>query len=72
MSQFKLNQLDKAQASLADCNKLIEDKLPKLTKPGLSNLGKDWRDWIIAHALQSEAKRMIEAASAAPSAQPPR
>jgi serine/threonine protein kinase len=72
MSQFKLNQLDTAQASLAECNKVIEDKLPKLTKPGVSDLGTDWRNLIIAHALRSEAKRMIEAASAAPSVDPPR
>jgi len=73
MSQFKLNQLDKARTALDDCNKFIESKLPKLAKAGLSDLGKDWRDWIIAHALQSEAKRMIdgEAASAVPSTNPP-
>ena len=40
----------------------------------MSDLGKDWRESDIAHALQSEAKRMIdgEAASAAPPANPPR
>jgi hypothetical protein len=70
MSQFKLNQVDQARATLADCNKVIESKLPKLEKPGVSDLGKDWREWIIAHTLQSEAKRMIEPASATAPANP--
>jgi len=56
MSQFKLNQSDKTRAALADCNKVIEEKLPKPDQ----DLGKDWRDWIFAHALQSEANRMID------------
>jgi hypothetical protein len=45
------------------CNQLIEEQTPK---PGKA-IGKEWRDWIIAQALQSEAKRMIdgEASSAA-------
>lgn len=57
MSQFKLSQKDKAQSALADCNKIIEEKLKKLEK---GDLGGDWRDWIIAHALQSEAKNLID------------
>jgi hypothetical protein len=28
-------------------------------------LGDSWRDWIFAHALQAEARRAIEGASAA-------
>jgi hypothetical protein len=31
----------------------------RLAKPG-ERLGQDWKDWIIAHALQSEAKQMID------------
>jgi tetratricopeptide (TPR) repeat protein len=57
MAQFKLNQSDKARTALADCNKVIEEKLPK---PDQSGPGINWRDWIIAHALQSEAKLMVE------------
>jgi hypothetical protein len=53
MSQFKLNQLEQARTALSNCNKRIEEQMPK---PG-QVIGKDWRDWIIAHALQSEAKR---------------
>jgi hypothetical protein len=60
MCEYRLNQLDKAKTALSDCNKVIESKLPNLETPGVSDLGKDWRDWIIAHALQSEAKRMID------------
>jgi hypothetical protein len=48
--------LDNARTALAECNKIIEEKLPKPEQ----DLGNDWRDWIIAHALQSEAKRLIE------------
>jgi serine/threonine protein kinase len=64
MSHFRLNQVDAARTMLADCNQVIE-KLPTLES---GNVGDGWRDWIIAHALQSEAKRMIdgEAASAEP------
>ena len=64
MSQFRLNQVDAARTTLADCNQVIE-KLPKLES---GDLGDSWRDWIIAHALQSEAKRMIDGEGA--SAQP--
>jgi hypothetical protein len=56
MSQFRLNQLDNARATLAYCNKVIEEKMPKFGQ----DLGGDWVDWIIAHALQSEAKELID------------
>jgi hypothetical protein len=66
MAQFKLNQMDKARNALADCNKVIQEKLPMEG----GNLGPDWRDWIIAHALQSEAIGMIDAEPSA-TARPP-
>jgi serine/threonine protein kinase/tetratricopeptide (TPR) repeat protein len=71
MSHFKLGQLDKARTALISCNKVIEEKLPKAQQ---GSLGNDWRDWIIAHALQSEAKQMIEGGSspAAPPASLPK
>ena len=56
MSQFKLRQFDEAQTALSGCNKIIEEQMPKAGQ----FIGAEWRDWIIAHALQSEAKRMIE------------
>jgi eukaryotic-like serine/threonine-protein kinase len=60
MSRFKLNQLDEARTALSECNKVIDEKLPKAET---GDFGNDWRDWIIARALQSEAKRMIEGES---------
>jgi hypothetical protein len=70
MSQFKLNQLDNARTTLAYCNKVIEEKMPKFEQ----GLGDDWQDWIIVHALQSEAKGLIEGETPAASgpANPPR
>jgi hypothetical protein len=59
MSQFNLNKTVEARAALAECDKIFEEKLPKPD----AGLGKDWRDWIIAHALQSEAKLMIDGES---------
>jgi serine/threonine protein kinase len=68
MSQFKLNQLDQAQAALAACNKIVD----KLSEPN-QEPGDEWRDWIIARALRSEAQRMIEGEpSADRPADPPR
>jgi tetratricopeptide (TPR) repeat protein len=66
MAQFKLNQSENARTALARCNGIIEEKLPK---PDKEELGTDWRDWIIAHALQSEAKQVIES-ERPPSASP--
>jgi hypothetical protein len=70
MSQFKLNQLAQAQTALADCNSVIEKRMPKIEK----GLGESWRDWVIAQALQSEAQRMIGGgpSSTAPAVNPAR
>jgi hypothetical protein len=56
MAQCKLGDVHAAQGSLARCNEIITKRLPRLGK----DLGGDWRDWIIAHALQTEAKGLIE------------
>ena len=71
MSRFKLGQFEKADAALADCNQIIEVKMPKLTEDQLAT---DWRDGIMARALQSEAKHMIDGQSSAAAlpANPPR
>jgi serine/threonine protein kinase len=70
MAQFKLNQLDNARTTLAYCKKVIEEKMPKSAQ----DLGDVWQDWIVAHALQTEAKELIggepRAASGLPN--PPR
>jgi hypothetical protein len=57
MAQFKSARTNEALTALADCAKVIDEKLPKLSS---GDLGGDWIDWIIAHALQSEAKGLIE------------
>jgi tetratricopeptide (TPR) repeat protein len=56
MAQYKLGNHDDARQELTKCDRVIETKLPVLGNP----LGGDWRDWIIAHALQSEAKQTID------------
>ena len=56
MAQYNLGQMDDARNSLADCSTVIERRLPALTS---GRLGQDWRDWIIANALRSEARGLI-------------
>jgi hypothetical protein len=70
MSQFKLSQMEKARTALAYCDKIIEEKMPKPEQ----DLGDDWPDWIIVHALRSEATRLLGGGSAAAygQANPPR
>jgi serine/threonine protein kinase len=57
MAQHRLNQAEGSRANLKKCAEVVEAKFPKL-KDG--NLGQDWRDWIIAHALLAEAQGQIE------------
>ncbi len=59
MALFNLNKSSEARTALADCDKTIEEKLPKAD----ADLGGDWRDWIIAHALQQEARQMLDGAA---------
>jgi len=61
MSQFRMGQMDDARAALSECNKIIEEQMPKPER----ELGHEWRDWTIAQVLQSEAKRLIDGASPA-------
>jgi serine/threonine protein kinase/Tfp pilus assembly protein PilF len=61
MSQFKLNQLAEARVAFHESQKIVENQMPKPEK----ELGRDWRDWIIVHALRSEAEQMIEGESGA-------
>jgi serine/threonine protein kinase len=60
MARFKSGQTNEAFIALAECDKVIEEQLPKLSN---GNLGQDWRDWIIAHALQKEAKALVNRAT---------
>jgi hypothetical protein len=57
LAQHQLKQTNEAGASLAKGREIIEAKLPKLDS---GNLGEDWDDLIIAHALLDEAKALIE------------
>lgn len=57
MAQFQLNQTQASRANLKKCGDIVQNQLPK---PEAGSLGGDWRDWVIAHALQSEAKQLID------------
>ena len=57
MAQYELNQGRDARATLTKCEKVVQTQLPVL---GNRDLGGDWRDWIIAHALLTEARTLIE------------
>ena len=56
MAQHRSRQPDQARAALAKGVEIAETKLPKLDS---GDLGDDWLDWIIAHALMSEAKALL-------------
>ena len=57
MAQFQLKHAEESRAILKRCTEIVEIKLPKFTD---TDLGGDWRDLIIARALQSEAKLLIK------------
>jgi serine/threonine-protein kinase len=61
MAQCQSKRMDQARATLAKGAEIAETKLPKLDS---GDLGDDWKDWIVAHALLSEAKALIEGPSA--------
>jgi tetratricopeptide (TPR) repeat protein len=58
MAQYQSKQVENPRPALAKCDKVVADRLPKLGGRDLSN---DWRDWIIAHALLTEARSLIDA-----------
>ena len=45
-----------AAAALGRASAVFEGKLPKIET---MNLGRDWRDWIIARDLLAEARTMV-------------
>ncbi|HEY4417710.1 MAG TPA: serine/threonine-protein kinase [Verrucomicrobiae bacterium] len=57
MAQFQSGQTNEARLALTNCERVIQEKLPKLSS---ENIGQDWRDWIVAHSLHDEAKDLIE------------
>jgi len=56
MAHNRLQQFDEARSALAKGVDIAEAKLPKVES---GDLGEDWRNWIIAHALVDEAKDLI-------------
>jgi serine/threonine protein kinase/tetratricopeptide (TPR) repeat protein len=59
MAQHHSKQTEAARVSLKKCTEIVQTQL---AKPENGGLGVDWRGWIYAHALQSEASRMIDGA----------
>jgi tetratricopeptide (TPR) repeat protein len=60
MAQFRMGHSEEARAALARSEKVVQETLPA---PGSRDLGHDWKDWIIAHALLDEARSLIEGPS---------
>jgi tetratricopeptide (TPR) repeat protein len=57
MAQYRSGQMDQARATFAQGVAIAETKLAKLDS---GDIGEDWGDWIIAHALMREAIGLIE------------
>jgi len=62
MTKYQMNQMDEARAALAKGLAIEEKQLPQLDS---GDLGNNWLDWIIAHALLKEATGLIEGSSKA-------
>jgi WD40 repeat protein/Flp pilus assembly protein TadD len=60
MSKHQMNQMEEAREALAKGLEIEEKELPDLDS---GDLGDDWLDWIIAHALLKEARALIEGSS---------
>jgi hypothetical protein len=56
MAQYQLKQTQDSRATLAKCAEVVESKMPKRESGDLEN---DWRDWIISHALMTEAQNLL-------------
>ncbi|PWU20290.1 MAG: hypothetical protein C5B50_04300 [Verrucomicrobia bacterium] len=57
MAQYRLDQVEHARAALAKGLE-ISGKMPGINS---AKLGPDWNDVLIVHALETEARRLIEA-----------
>jgi hypothetical protein len=57
MAQFKLGRTDEARTALAESEKVVRERLPPLDA---HDLGQDWIDWVISHALLDEARSLID------------
>ena len=67
MTQHQCKRTEAARVWLAKCTEIVETQFSKLEG---GDLGRAWRGWIFAQALQSEAKRMIEGEPSSASANP--
>jgi hypothetical protein len=56
MAQHGSKQTEASRRSLQKCAEIVQTNFPKLEA---GELGRNWRDWIIAHALLNEAKSQI-------------
>jgi tetratricopeptide (TPR) repeat protein len=56
MANFQLKHFDDARSYLALDAALVDHKMPSLSS---GDLGNDWRDWIVSHALLEEARALI-------------
>jgi serine/threonine protein kinase/tetratricopeptide (TPR) repeat protein len=57
MAQYHLKESGNARDSLAKAAEVASSKLPAIEG---GDLGEDWRDWIIVHAVMDEARNLIE------------
>jgi serine/threonine protein kinase/tetratricopeptide (TPR) repeat protein len=56
MAHSKLGQAEDAHACLVQAEKLARESMPQLDS---GDLGGDWRDWVVAHALLREATELM-------------
>jgi serine/threonine protein kinase len=61
LAQWQLQRPAEGRAALAKGREIIDTKLPQLES---GDIGVDWRNWIIAHALAKEARELIEGQTA--------
>ena len=60
MTKYQMNQIEEARTALAKGLEIEEKELPHVDG---GDLGDNWLDWIIAHALLKEARALIEGSS---------
>jgi tetratricopeptide (TPR) repeat protein len=59
MAYYRLGRTAEARSALAKGAEMTNGKIPDAKG---SDLGVDWRDWIVAHSLMIEARNLIEGA----------
>jgi len=57
MAHYRMQHLPEARAALAQGEELADRRLPRLES---GDIGGQWRDWIIARALMTEAKALLQ------------